>query len=258
MKQSLLTILAVVAICSTTFAKEWKSGIPWREPAKVTPGATPQEAPSDAIVLFDGKDLSKWKNGEKWEIKDGAATVKGASISTKEQYGSVQLHIEFASPAEVKGSGQGRGNSGVFFGPYEVQVLDNYDNKTYYDGQCASIYKQSPPLVNACKKPGEWQTYDIIFVSPAWDKEGKIRRDGSLTVLQNGVLVQNHHILLGDTAFNRPPQLKPHGKLSISLQNHGNPVKYRNIWVRELNPDDDRLEKKEEAKKEEKKEAPKK
>ena len=148
---------------------EYKSGIVWPEPAIVTPGKD-HGPPSDAVVLFDGKDLSKWTGGENWIIKDGYATAAKNGITTKDSFGDCQLHLEFATPAEVKGSGQGRGNSGVYLmGKYEVQILDSYDNKTYFDGQCASLYKQHPPLVNASRKPGEWQTYDIIFEAPRFD-----------------------------------------------------------------------------------------
>ncbi|MFN6052704.1 MAG: DUF1080 domain-containing protein, partial [Planctomycetia bacterium] len=140
--------------------KEFKSGIEWPEPKVVSPG-TVGGPPSDAVVLFDGKDLSQWKNGENWIVKDGVATANKTGISTKQQFGDMQLHLEWASPAKVEGNGQGRGNSGVYLmGKYEVQILDSFDNKTYFDGQAASIYKQYPPLVNACRKPGEWQTYD--------------------------------------------------------------------------------------------------
>ena len=183
------------------------------KPVVVSPGATPAAPPSDAIVLFDGKDLSQWKNGEKWEIKDGYAIVKG--------------------------SGQGRGNSGVFLANrYEVQVLDSYDNKTYFDGQCASLYKQTPPMVNACRKPGEWQSYDIIFTAPRFDqeaKEVKVLKPGYVTVIHNGVVVQNHFELLGNTNYDKPAAYEKHPvKQPIRLQNHGNPVKFRNIWLREI------------------------
>jgi len=146
------------------------------------------------------------------------------------------VHVEWASPQEVKGSSQGRGNSGVFLmGIYEVQVLDSYDNKTYFDGQCGAIYKQHPPLVNACRKPGEWQTYDIIWKCPKFDPDGKLVCPAFITVLHNGVVIQNHFQLEGNTPFDRPPEYKPHpDKGPISLQYHGNPVRFRNIWVREL------------------------
>jgi hypothetical protein len=222
--------------------KEYKSGIVWPEPKVVTPGKTDHEPPSDAIVLFDGKDLSKWNGGDKWEIKDGYAVVKGGDITTKDSFGDYQLHVEFATPEVVKGSGQGRGNSGVFLANrYEVQVLDSYDNKTYFDGQCASLYKQSPPMVNACRKPGEWQSYDIIFTAPRFDEAQKdpvkVLRPGYVTVIHNGVVVQNHFELLGNTNYDKPPAYEKHPlKQPIRLQNHGDLVKYRNIWLREIKP----------------------
>ena len=216
---------------------EYKSGKVWPEPKIIDPGP-PGGPPSDAIVLFDGKDLSQWEGGEKWEIADGAATVRGGGITSKQSFGDCQLHVEWAEPAEVKGSSQGRGNSGVFLqNRYEIQVLDSYDNVTYYDGQCGSIYKQRPPLVNACRKPGEWQTYDIIFQAPRFGADGKLATPGYVTVLQNGVLVQNHTELEGETSYIRAPHYTAYPpKQPIALQNHGNPVRYRNIWIRELSP----------------------
>ena len=193
--------------------------------------------PSDAIVLFDGKDMSAWEGGDEWIVENGYVIANGKSIHTKQPFGDVQLHVEFATPLEVTGSGQGRGNSGVLFmgGPYEVQILDSYKNTTYYDGQAAAIYKQHPPLVNACRKPGEWQTYDIIFMAPKFDLQGRLLEPAYVTVLHNGVLVQNHFKLAGDTPFNRPPSYTPHpAKLPIELQYHHNPVRFRNIWIREI------------------------
>jgi hypothetical protein len=219
--------------------KEYKSGIVWPEPKVVTPGKGDSDPPSDAVVLFDGKDLSKWNGGEKWQVKDGYAIVKGGDITTKGSFGDYQLHVEFATPEKVSGSGQGRGNSGVFLANrYEVQVLDSYENKTYFDGQAASLYKQSPPMVNACRKPGEWQSYEIIFTAPRFDeqsKEAKVLTPGYVTVIHNGVVVQNHFELQGGTFYDRPAAYEKHPlKQPIRLQNHGNPVKYRNIWLREI------------------------
>ncbi|MDY3561409.1 DUF1080 domain-containing protein [Gemmata sp. JC673] len=221
--------------------KEYKSGVVWPEPAVVTPGKNPGDAPSDATVLFDGKDLSKWQGGEKWEIRDGYAVVKGGDITTKDSFGDYQLHVEFATPEEVKGNGQGRGNSGVFLANrYEVQVLDSFDNKTYFDGQCGSLYKQTPPMVNVCRKPGEWQTYDIVFTAPRFDeqaKEVKVLKPGYVTLIHNGAVVQNHFELQGNTYYDRPASYQKHPlKQPIRLQNHGNPVKFRNIWIREIKP----------------------
>ena len=211
-------------------------------PQVINPGdhSTP---PSDAIILFDGRDLSQWiKAGTDelahWQINpDGSMTVqKGGGIETKEEFGSVQLHIEWRAPEEVKGDGQGRGNSGVYFQKvYEVQVLDSYNNRTYSNGQAASIYKQSIPLVNATSPPGEWQTYDIIFNEPQYDQKGKRLKKGSLTVFHNGVLVQNNVEIQGTTVYRGQPQLRDvKTPKRLYLQDHGNPVSYRNIWLRRL------------------------
>lgn len=218
--------------------REYKSGIIWPEPEVVTPGKTDSDPPSDAIVLFDGTDLSQWTNGENWEIKDGYAVARKSGITTKQPFGDCQLHIEFATPAEVKGSGQGRGNSGVYMmGKYEVQILDSFENKTYFDGQCASIYKQTPPMVNASRKPGEWQSFDIIFTAPRFNDDGSVKTPAYVTVLHNGVVVQNHFELQGGTFYDRPAAYSKHAeKLPIHLQFHGNPVQFRNIWIREIEP----------------------
>jgi hypothetical protein len=204
------------------------------EPKVIDPGPPP----SDAIVLFDGKDLSQWqseKAGEpKWKVENGVMIVNGTgSIMTKEEFGDVQLHVEWATPSEVKGEGQGRGNSGVYFqGRYEIQVLDSYNNKTYFNGQAGAFYLHNAPLVNASRKPGEWQTYDIIFHAPKPVADGKIE-PGSFTVLHNGVLVQDHIPVKGDaTTAAKFQGVAPKGPLI--LQDHGNPVRYRNIWIRRL------------------------
>jgi hypothetical protein len=217
--------------------KEWKSGIVWPEPKVIQPG-TAGSPPSDAVVLFDGTDLSRWKGGDAWEIADGCATARKQGITTKDAFGDCQLHLEFATPTEVKGKGQGRGNSGVYLmGRYEVQILDSFDNPTYFDGQCGSIYKQSPPMVNASLKPGEWQTYDILFEAPRFDAAGKVARPGYVTVLHNGVVVQNHFELLGSTEWDLPPHYDKHPEREpLHLQFHGNPVRFRNIWIREMKP----------------------
>lgn len=210
------------------------------EPAVVTPGEG-TSPPSDAIILFDGTNLDNWestKGGEaKWEVSDGAmTTVKGTgAIRSKVVYGDCQLHIEWRTPSEVKGKGQGRGNSGVFLqGIYEVQVLDSYENRTYSNGQAASIYKQNMPLVNACKPPGEWQTYDIIYRAPIFDEDGKLATPAYITVIQNGILVQNHYQIKGDTPYIGLPKYEAHGEGPLMLQDHSNPVSFRNIWIRKL------------------------
>ena len=201
------------------------------------------EIPSDAIVLFDGKNLSQWTdtkgNPSKWIVGDGymEAVKDSGYIQTRQKFGSCQLHVEFATPSKVTGTSQGRGNSGVFLMAYEVQVLDSYDNKTYSDGQCAALYGRNVPLVNACRKPGEWQSYDIIFHRPIF-KGNKVVRKATFTVLQNGVLVQDHVELQGGTGWKGPHAIsdyEPHAdKMPIQLQDHGNPVRFRNVWVREL------------------------
>jgi hypothetical protein len=215
---------------------------PKAEPAIVTPGATNAAPPSDAVVLFDGRDLSHWRSADgsaaKWSVKGGYVEVAAGTgaISTKEQFGDAQLHIEWATPAVVKGEGQERGNSGVFLmDHYEIQVLDSYDNKTYYHGQAGSVYKQYAPLVNASRKPGEWQTYDIIFHAPRFDEQGKVVDRARVTVLQNGVLIQNNVEIYGNTYNDRPALYTPHSsELPLTLQDHGNPIRYRNIWIRRL------------------------
>jgi hypothetical protein len=228
-----------LAIVSSAAAQEgeYLTGITWPEPPVVTPGKTNSDPPSDAIVLFDGKDLSAWENGEKWKIEDGVATVQGGEITTKQSFGDIQLHIEWSSPVPATGSSQGRGNSGVFLmDRYELQVLDSYDNETYFDGQAGGIYKQTPPLVNAMHPPGEWNTYDIIWTAPKFKEDGSLESPAYITALHNGVLILNHFQLSGNTPFNSAPKYEAHGKLPISLQDHGNPVRYRNIWVREIKP----------------------
>ncbi len=230
-----LALVLCIGLSVPLCGGEYISGKVWPEP-KVIDAGSAAKAPSDAIVLFDGKDLSQWEGGEKWIIKDGAAIAHGGSIQTKRAFGDCQLHVEWASPEKVEGEGQGRGNSGVYLmSHYEVQILDSYNNKTYFDGQCGALYKQRPPLVNACRKPGEWQTYDIIFTAPRFEADGKLKTPGYLTVLHNGVLIQNHTEIEGISAWDAPPKYTAHpDKLPIQLQFHGNPVRYRNIWIREL------------------------
>ena len=210
-------------------------------PRVVNPGRG-TAVPSDAIVLFDGTDLSEWESIEggpvKWSIGGAAFTVlKGTGdIRTKRAFGDCQLHLEWRTPAKIEGEGQGRGNSGVFLqGRYEVQVLDSYDNATYANGQAASIYKQYIPLVNASRKPGEWQTYDIYFRAPRFSEDGTLVEAAYVTVVHNGVLVQNHVQIKGNTVYRGAPSYAKHNaKEPLVLQEHGNPVSYRNIWIREL------------------------
>ena len=221
------------------------------EPKVVTPGATCGAPPSDAIVLFDGKNLDEWvsakdKSPAQWTVADGVMTVakSAGNIETKRAFKNYQLHIEWRIPQNITGSGQARGNSGVFLastGPgdagYELQVLDSYNNKTYVNGQAGSIYKQSPPLVNPNRKPGEWQSYDVIWTAPTFNPDGSLKIPAYVTVFFNGVLVQNHFELKGETLYIGKPFYKAFSSAPIKLQAHGDksePISYRNIWVREL------------------------
>ena len=218
-------------------------------PAVISPGTVSTQnqagqAPSDAVVLFDGTDLSEWTSNKggaaKWIVRDGyMESVRGSGpAKTERQFGSCQLHVEFATPSTVRGSSQGRGNSGVFLmDNYEVQILDSYDNKTYPDGQCAALYGRAVPLVNSCRGPGEWQSFDIIFHRPIFKGE-KVVKKATFTIFQNGVLVHDYVELQGGTGWRGQHVIsdyEPHGdKLPIMLQDHGNPVRFRNIWIREL------------------------
>jgi hypothetical protein len=229
------SMLVCFCLAGCLWGQEYKSGKVWPEPPVIDPGG-PGTPPSDAIRLFDGKDLNQWEGGESWIIKDGVATIRGGAITSKQAFGDCQLHLEWAAPKKIEGEGQGRGNSGIYLqGLYEIQVLDSYENATYPDGQAAALYKQSPPLVNACRKPGEWQSFDIIFQAPRFDDAGRLKRPGHLTVLHNGVLVQNHVKIEGTTSWDQAPAYSPHAeKLPLHIQDHGNPVRFRNIWIREL------------------------
>lgn len=194
------------------------------------------KAPSDAVVLFNGTSLSDWTDPEgkpsQWLVKNGVMVVNKGNIRTKREFSNVQLHVEFATPTPAKGEGQSRGNSGIYLsGLYEVQVLDSYQSETYINGMCGAIYDNFSPLVNACRPPGEWQIYDIIFRSPKFDREDRIMQKANLTIFLNGVLIQDHVYVtvtpggIGEIDMPKGP---------LFLQDHGNPVKYRNIWVREL------------------------
>jgi len=221
-------------------------------PKVVTPGKTCSDAPSDAVVLFDGKNLDQWRSvndtmaAPKWIVSDGILTVKKGTgnIETRQAFMDYQLHIEYRIPENITGTGQARGNSGVFLasvGPgdmgYELQVLDNYKNETYVNGQAGSIYKQLIPLANACKKPGEWQAYDVVWTAPRFKDDGSVESPARVTVLHNNVLVQNNAELKGLTMYIGKPFYKKHGPAPIKLQAHGDPsepISYRNIWVRPL------------------------
>ena len=227
-------------------------GQPWRvhdvtrpRPRVVTPGARPGEAPSDATVLFDGKDLSRWvtrnRQGETlpagWKVENGYMEVVGGAghLYTKEKFGDAQFHVEWASPEVVKGTSQARGNSGfLIMSRYEIQILDSYDSPTYADGGAGSIYGQWPPLVNAARKPGEWQVYDIVFEAPRFEA-GKLIRPAFVTVFHNGVVLHNRKQIQGPMAHRKFDPYSPHApEEPLMLQDHGNPVRYRNIWVRRL------------------------
>jgi len=245
---SALALAAVPAICNAQVDTKWKVHDPDRPvPPAIDSGTastqdSPGRLPSDAVVLFDGKDLSKWahKDGSaaKWKVENGYFEVvpKTGYLYTREAFGDCQLHVEFAEPVPPKGEGQDRGNSGVFLqGLYETQVLDSYQSKTYADGQAAAIYGQYPPLVNASRPPGQWQTYDIVFHGPRFAKDGKLLRPARETVFHNGVLVQDNVELSGPTAHGKRPPYEPQPeKLPLALQDHNHPVHYRNIWIREL------------------------
>lgn len=259
----MLTRFALLAVLSLTFVPADNPGyddtpmIPgqkWRvhdknrpHPGIVTPGngAVANTPPSDAIVLFDGskESLAKWTSDNggdaKWDLVEGGAMqVNGTgTIRTKDGFGDCQLHLEFATPAKVEGESQGRGNSGVFLmGFYELQILDSYENVTYADGQAAAVYGQTPPLVNSSRKPGEWQVYDIAFTAPRFAADGKLESPARITVFHNGVLVQNGTALTGPVAHRAVVEYKAHPKeLPLGLQDHGNPMRFRNIWIRKLN-----------------------
>lgn len=218
------------------------------QPPIVTPGKFSEGAmpPSDAIVLFNGTDLSNWRDKgtggpAQWKIEDGVMVSNKGDIQTTNEFGDMQLHVEFREPTPATGEGQGRGNSGVFLmGRYEIQVLDCYNNKTYADGATGGIYGQHPPLVNACLPPGEWQTYDIIFNVPHFGDDGQLLTPGYVTVIQNGVVVQNHQAIRGDTNWKSPGKYTAHGPLGpLALQYHHNPVAFRNIWVRPIEVDNE-------------------
>lgn len=249
MNRKLITLTTLMLAVAMSYSqKPLREGDPkltevWEpEPKVVTPGKTNADPPSDAIVLFDGKNtdnfLAKDGSAVKWKLENGTMTVvpETGEIHTKQGFGDCQLHIEWRTPAEVKGESQGRGNSGIFFmGRYELQVLDSYNNRTYSNGQAGSIYKQLPPLVNASRGPGEWQAYDVIFTAPRFYEDGSVKSQARITVFHNGVLVQNDKALWGGTQYIGIATYEKHGdKEPLVLQEHHNPVSYRNIWIRPL------------------------
>jgi lysophospholipase L1-like esterase len=223
-------------------SREWRMPIDWPRPKTVDPGPGPAEpvpAPADAIVLFDGSGLDAWEGGDGWKVNAGVLTVGKGPIQTKQGFGDCQLHLEFRMPDPPAGKGQGRGNSGVFLmGQYEIQVLDSFEDgtdgpRTYPDGQCGALYKQQPPAVNACRRPGEWQTYDILFTRPRFAADGSLAAPGRVSVIHNGIAIHSDTVIKGATAWHEPPRYHHHeDALPISLQDHGNPVQFRSIWIR--------------------------
>lgn len=215
---------------------------PPNSPDRPKPPVVTSEPPSDAVVLFDGKSLADWHTQDsgpaRWLVRDGYMEVVAGTgnIMTKRAFGSIQLHIEWRAPLPATGVGQERGNSGVFLmGHYEIQVLDSYHNETYADGQAGAIYGQTPPLVNASRPPGAWQTYDMVFRRPVFSTGGAVVQPARVTVFHNGVLIHDNVAITGSTAHNRVATYQPHpDRLPLMLQDHGHPVRYRNIWVREL------------------------
>jgi hypothetical protein len=255
----LLALASTLAVAAPLFAQQPAAPKPeetevWTPvPKIVTPGATDAAPPSDAIVLFDGKNLDEWVSAQdhtpaQWIVTDGTMLVKKApgvgNIETKRRFKNYQIHLEFKVPTNITGSGQARGNSGLFLastGPgddgYELQILDSYNNTTYVNGQAASIYKQNPPLVNPNRKPGEWQTYDVVWTAPTFNDDGSLKTPAYVTAFFNGVLVQNHFQLWGQTLYIGKPFYKKYDTAPIKLQAHGDksePISFRNIWVREL------------------------
>lgn len=257
MRKTLFCLAALAVFAASAFAQSQSKMRPeetevWKPvPPVVTPGATNAAPPSDAIILFNGKNENQWVSAQdhtpaQWVVHDGVLTVnkKAGNIETRRTFHDYQLHIEWKIPTNITGSGQARGNSGVFLastGPnddgYELQVLDSYHNSTYVNGQAGSIYKQSPPLVNPARKPGQWQTYDVIWTAPRFNPDGSLKSPAYVTVFFNGVLVQNHFQLQGQTLYIGKPFYKAYKRAPIKLQAHGDPsqpISFRNIWVREL------------------------
>ncbi|MBN1125030.1 MAG: DUF1080 domain-containing protein [Sedimentisphaerales bacterium] len=257
MKRTILILVGLGVICTIGIPVDGYQDTPLKpngyhvhdefepRPTVITPGKTDDMPPSDAIVLFDGSNMDQWehinpKRKADWQVADGllASVDKAGYIQTKQKFGSMQFHIEWSTPSEVKGSSQGRGNSGVFLmGTYEIQVLDSYNNDTYPDGQASAVYGQKKPDVNASRGPGQWQSYDIIFHRPIFKAEGsnEVVKPGTVTVLHNGVLVQDHWVIEGVTNHKQLAKYRYHpDAMPIQLQDHGNPVHFRNIWVRPL------------------------
>ncbi|WP_266160310.1 3-keto-disaccharide hydrolase [Dyella silvatica] len=266
MQQRIVHALALIALTTIGSSSAWAQAAPagaveptdpkateqWAPvPAIVTPGKQDLQPPSDAVVLFDGRSLDQWESSKdhspaRWKLHDGVVTVNKAAgnIQTRQRFKNYQLHLEWQVPKGITGEGQARGNSGLFLastGPgdegYEIQILDSWQNPTYVNGQAASVYKQTAPLVNAMRPPGEWQTYDAIWTAPVFATDGTLKSPAYVTLFHNGVLVQNHTQLSGETFYIGKPKYKPHTEAAIKLQAHGDPsqpISFRNIWVRPL------------------------
>lgn len=258
--KTLPLVISAVLLSLSVNAQNWdslsyeaaKTEIWQPKPTVVEPLNIFMPAPADAIILFDGEDLSAWRSvndttkSAGWIVKNGAITVDKSqgNIETKQRFMDYQLHLEWCIPANISGTGQVRGNSGLFLAStgggdagYEIQILDNYNNETYSNGQVGSVYKQSIPLFNACKKPGEWQSYDIVWKAPTFNADGSLQSPAFVTVVHNGIVLQNNFQLLGETKWIGQPQYKAHGACPIKLQSHGDPsepISFRNIWVRPL------------------------
>lgn len=252
-RRALFLAFSVAAASTSAWAQtDPKATEQWEPvPKVVTPGKQSSAPPSDAIVLFDGHDLSKWEASKdhspaNWKVHDGVVTVDKATgnIQTKQKFRNYQIHLEWQVPKDITGDGQARGNSGMYVastGPgdegYEIQILDSYNNKTYVNGQAASVYKQTPPLANAMRPPGEWQTYDAIWTAPVFAADGSLKSPAYITLFHNGVLVQNHTELAGETFYIGKPKYNAYTEAPIKLQAHGDhsqPISFRNIWVRPL------------------------
>ncbi|MFM8284869.1 MAG: family 16 glycoside hydrolase [Planctomycetaceae bacterium] len=225
---------------------EWKGAVEWPRPPVVDPGpaaAAPAPIPADAVVLFDGICLSAFAGSPAWHVADAVATVAGGSITTKDAFGDCHVHVEFRTPRPAGGTGQGRGNSGIYLmGKYEIQILDSFEDgtdgpRTYPDGQCGALYKQRPPAVNASRAPGEWQSFDILFTRPRFSADGGLEAPGRVSVIHNGVAIHADTVILGTTGWADPPAYQPHpDALPLSIQDHGNPVQFRSLWVRRFEP----------------------
>lgn len=246
----ILTLVGLVALAAPAMAQKPEDTEVWRPvPKSITPGHTNADAPSDAVILFDGRTLDAWVSARdqspaRWTVANGTMTVnkQAGDIRTRQTFTNFQIHLEWKIPEGITGSGQARGNSGLYLAwnentGYELQILDSYENTTYVNGQAASIYKQYPPLVNAMRKPGEWQTYDVVWTAPIFNEDGSVKTPAYVTAFHNGVLVQNHVALKGGTVYTGQPAYTAHGPSPILLQAHGDPsppISFRNIWVRDL------------------------